>query len=239
MNLNEGDLLSAATAEKIALIERLRAYFDETSRQSLLARSAVKKLDSKMNELQQVTLYNLYSIIWQCLQAQRDMSVVRHLNRELLGNIITQQCAIYQFKLEETKVNLYGEAAEEKFYDGPFLFNVLINRSNEEFGENEEGVQYSQPIEFYFLRDDLTEKKVDLEVGDIILYQEGYYGVQSTNANQYWGGKNPSYPNNSSNGEPNPLNPGLDKFGNNISILASTYYIQSDKVAISPYRERF
>ena len=98
---------------------------------------------------------------------QRDMSVVRHLNRELLGNIITQQCAIYQFKLEETKVNLYGEAAEEKFYDGPFLFNVLINRSNEEFGENEEGVQYSQPIEFYFLRDDLTEKKVDLEVGDI------------------------------------------------------------------------
>ena len=41
------------------------------------------------------------------------------------------------------------------------------------------------------------------------------------------------------NGEPNPLNPGLDKFGNNISILASTYYIQSDKVAISPYRERF
>ena len=30
-----------------------------------------------------------------------------------------------------------------------------------------------------------------LEVGDIILYQEGYYGVQSTVANQYWGGKNP------------------------------------------------
>ena len=86
----------------------------------------------------------------------RDMSLVRNLNRELMGNIITQQCAVYQYKLEETKVNLYGEAAEEKFYDGPFLFNVLINRSNEEFGENEEGVQYSQPIEFYFLRDDLT-----------------------------------------------------------------------------------
>ena len=104
--------------------------------------------------------------------SQRDMSVVRKLNRELMGNIITQQCAVYQYKLEETKVNLYGEASEEKFYNGPFLFNVLINRSNEEFGENEEGVQYSQPIEFYFLRDDLTEKKVDLEVGDIILYQE-------------------------------------------------------------------
>ena len=44
---------------------------------------------------------------------QRDVSLVRHLNRELMGNIITQQCALYQFKLEETKVNIYGEAADE------------------------------------------------------------------------------------------------------------------------------
>tara|TARA_R110000772_G_scaffold159372_3_gene270546 strand:- start:2692 stop:3222 length:531 start_codon:yes stop_codon:yes gene_type:complete len=171
--------------------------------------------------------------------AQRDMSLMRKFNRELMGNIITQQCAIYQFKLEETKVNIYGEAAEEKFYDGPFLFNVLINRSNEEFSEDEEGVQFNQPIEFYFFRDDLLDAEVVPEVGDIILYQEGYYGVQSTVANQYWGGKNPSYPNNDSDGTPNPINPGLDKFGNNLSILVSTYYIPSDRVAISPYKERF
>ena len=158
---------------------------------------------------------------------QRDVSLIRKFNRELMGNIITQQCAIYQFKLEETKVNIYGEAAEEKYYDGPFLFNVLINRSNEAYAEGDEGIQFNQPIEFYFFRDDLVDAKVVPEVGDIILYQEGYYG------------KNPSYPNNDSNGEPNPLNPDLDQFGNNLSILVSTYYIPSDKVAISPYIERF
>ena len=38
----------------------------------------------------------------------RDWSLMRHLNREVMGNIITQQCAIYQFRLEETKVNIYG-----------------------------------------------------------------------------------------------------------------------------------
>ncbi len=169
---------------------------------------------------------------------QRDVSLVRKLNRELMGNIITQQCALYQFKLEETKVNLYGEAAGEKYYNGPFLFNVLINRSNEEFGENEEGIQFNQPIEFYFLRDDLVDADIVPEVGDIILYQTSYYGVQSTISNQYWGGKNPDYPNNDSDGTPNPLNPGLDQFGNNLSILVSTYYIPADKVAISPYLER-
>jgi len=164
---------------------------------------------------------------------QRDVSLVRKLNRELMGNIITQQCALYQFKLEETKVNIYGEAAGSKFYNGPFLFNVLINRSNEEYGEDEEGIQFGQPIDFYFLRDDLVDADVVPEVGDIILYQEGYYGVQSTVANQYFGGKNPDYPNNV-----NPLNPGLEYFGSNLSILISTYYIPADKVAISPYQER-
>ena len=165
---------------------------------------------------------------------QRDMSLVRKLNRELMGNIITQQCSVYQFKLEETKVNLYGEADQEKYYDGPFIFNVLINRTNEQYAENIEGVQFGQPIEFYFFRDDIKDADILIRVGDIILYQESYYGVQSTVANQYWGGKNPSYPNNI-----NPLNPGLENYGNNVSVLVSTYYIPADKVAISPYQERF
>ncbi len=95
---------------------------------------------------------------------QRDVSLIRKFNRELMGNIITQQCAIYQFKLEETKVNIYGEAAEEKYYDGPFLFNVLINRSNEAYAEGDEGIQFNQPIEFYFFRDDLVDAKVVPEV---------------------------------------------------------------------------
>jgi hypothetical protein len=58
-------------------------------------------------------------------------------------------------------------------------------------------------------------------------------------ANQYWSGKNPDYPNNDSDGKPNPLNPNLQLFGTNLSILVSTYYIPADKAAISPYKERF
>jgi hypothetical protein len=38
MTLNQADLLTAATAEKQALIERIRLYFDETSKKSLLER---------------------------------------------------------------------------------------------------------------------------------------------------------------------------------------------------------
>ena len=163
----------------------------------------------------------------------RDVSLIRKLNRELLGNIITQQASFYKYKLQETKVNLYGEAAGVKYYDGPFLFNCLINRADQTYPVSELGVNYQVGITFSFFRDDLVDANVVPEVGDIILYQDAYYGVQSTIINQYFVGKNPDYPNNQ-----NPLNPGLEEFGSNISIICDTYYIPADKVAISPYKER-
>ena len=169
----------------------------------------------------------------------RDVSLIRGLNRELLHDIVTQQAAIYKFKLEETGVNIYGEAAGEKYYDGPFLFNCLINREDQSYGDVDEGIDFSQGISFAFLRADLVDANVLVEVGDIILYQKNYYGVDSTISNQYFVGKNPDYPNNNSDGTLNPLNPGLEEFGANLSVIINTHKIPNDKVNISPYKERF
>jgi len=53
VTLNQSDLISAATSEKQALIERLRAYFDGNSRQSLLERKAAEA-ESLQKELNYV-----------------------------------------------------------------------------------------------------------------------------------------------------------------------------------------
>ena len=53
VTLNHGDLITAATAEKIALIERLRGYLDETSRDKLLERRA-NESDFLQKELNKV-----------------------------------------------------------------------------------------------------------------------------------------------------------------------------------------
>jgi len=58
VTLNQGDLITAATAEKNALVERLRAYFDETSRSSLLERKATEN-DFLQQELNKVP-YTIY-----------------------------------------------------------------------------------------------------------------------------------------------------------------------------------
>ena len=177
--------------------------------------------------------------------AKRDISLFRHINRELMGDIITQQCSFYKYKLEETKVNIYGEAAEEKYYMGPVLLNCILERTDQEFPETDLGTDFSWGATFRFLRDDLLDKNKDFnidtalygadlvpEVGDIILYQDGYYEVDNVSSNQYFVGKNPDYPN-----DVNPLNPGLEDFGSSISIICETHYVPADKAGIS--RERF
>ncbi len=58
VTLNQGDLITAATAEKTSLLERLRAYFDDTSRKALLERRA-QETEFKQSELQQVP-YTIY-----------------------------------------------------------------------------------------------------------------------------------------------------------------------------------
>ena len=58
VTLNQSDLISAATAEKTALIERLRGYFDETSRDKLLERRSLEG-DYLQKELNKVP-YTIY-----------------------------------------------------------------------------------------------------------------------------------------------------------------------------------
>jgi len=55
VSLNQGDLISAATAEKDALVTRLREYFDSTSRQALLERRAAETT-ARQSELSQVPM---------------------------------------------------------------------------------------------------------------------------------------------------------------------------------------
>jgi hypothetical protein len=55
MTLNQSDLLAAATAEKVALVERLRGYFDETSKKALLERRS-QESDFRRQEISNVPM---------------------------------------------------------------------------------------------------------------------------------------------------------------------------------------
>jgi hypothetical protein len=184
----------------------------------------------------------------------RDISMFRYVNRELMGNIISQQAAFYKLRLSQTNFNMYGEAAEAKFYDGPILLYTLIDLPDQEWSTDDLGVNFNWKPTFRFLRDDLLDKLKDFnedtiyganlvpQPGDIILYETAYYEVTATNAAQYFVGKDPDYPNSPQPSNPagatyplpSPLwNPGLDEFGYNVSIICQTTYVPADKVGIT------
>ena len=152
----------------------------------------------------------------------RDISMFRGISRELMWDIIVQECALYKFRLEETNVNIYGEAAEEKYYEAPMLLNVLIDRQDQNFPESDLGVDFTGGRTFRFLRDDLTGVKsngsgkigvIVPQVGDIIWYENGYYEIYKLINNQLFVGKDPEYPNQDDNGYNAMGNSDLANFG--------------------------
>ena len=163
--------------------------------------------------------------------SSRDVSLVRHLNRELLWDFISQECAYYQFNYDETKVNMYGEASGAKYYREPVLLNMLVERGDVSSPVDDFGVGYDRSMVYRFLRDDLVDSNVVPKVGDIIMWYEGYWEIDNVNDNQLFVGKDPDYPYNE-----NPLNPGLENFGTNLSIICTAHYVPADKAQIT--RER-
>ena len=87
---------------------------------------------------------------------QRDISMFRHVSRELLGDIITQQVGYYILKLDQSTTNMYGEALE-KYYNGPLLLNCLITRGDQQWGIKDLGPDVDRELGFAFLRDDLID----------------------------------------------------------------------------------
>ena len=175
--------------------------------------------------------------------AKRDISLFRHINRELIGNIISQECVYYKFKTDETKVNLYGEAAGAKYYYSGVILSCLIDQQPQSYPDDELGVRYYRNVDFRFLRDDLLQRNLDFnkdfdqgdyfgadlvpQVGDIIFYYGGYYEVDDIISNQFFMGKDPDYTYNE-----NPINPGLENFGSDLSVICKTHYTPVNKVQL-------
>lgn len=121
---------------------------------------------------------------------RRDISFMRSMNRELINKWIQQDCGIYKLALDETEANLYGEA-DGKVYYRPVKCHALISRDDPAYTGDVYGQDYTGTAIFSFLRDDL--KKVDLvpEVGDVVVWDNEYYELDSYVENQYFVGKNP------------------------------------------------
>lgn len=154
----------------------------------------------------------------------RDISLFRHINKELINNIIQQSVGYYKIVLDRTESNLYGESLT-KTYNDPILVNCLIERTPQTWTETEFGADVTQDITVRFLRDILVDIQLVPEVGDVMLWQENYYEISGTVENQLFVGKDPSY-----------AYDDTTDFGSSISIIVNAQYIRPEKLGLKQER---
>jgi hypothetical protein len=166
---------------------------------------------------------------------QRDISLIRHINRELLRNIISQQVIYYKCDILQTKVNIYGETTGDRVYREPMQLYALIERPENTAPIEEGMVNFAWPRVIRFLRDDLVDIELVPEIGDIVMWSEGYWEIDNVRNNQLFVGKDPDYPYQDSTGE-NTMEPELQKFGYAVSIICEAHYVPSDRINIRKNR---
>ena len=161
----------------------------------------------------------------------RDISMFRFVNRELMHKIISQQVVFYKYNSTTTKVNMYGEAASGRNFADPVILFALIETTNFVNPTSDFGADFKWDIEYRFLRDDLVDANVYPELGDIIMFQNGYWEIDNVSTAQFFVGKDPEYPYLDGAGN-NPYEEDLGEFGYSVSVICKAHYTPSDKINI-------
>lgn len=155
----------------------------------------------------------------------RDISLFRTMNKELINDIIQTEVGFHKFVLQDSETNVYGES-ENKVYYEPMLISCLINREDQSWNETDFGPDSTQQMVFSFLRASLVEKNLVPEIGDIVLYNNDYFEFNSIIENQFFAGKNPDY----------SMNEDTDNFGVSLSIVCRGSKSRIEQLKTVPFR---
>jgi hypothetical protein len=156
----------------------------------------------------------------------RDISLFHNLSGELINDIIQTEVAYYKFALEQTTVNVYGEAPGKNYFE-PMKIACLIERQDQSWSSDDFGSDVGQSINFKFLKDELKNINLVPEVGDLLLFRNNFYEVDSKIENQLIMGKDPDY----------AIATETTDFGDSFSILINTHISRVEKLNLIPLRE--
>jgi hypothetical protein len=156
----------------------------------------------------------------------RDISLFHNLNKELINDIIQTEVAYYKFALEQTKVNVYGEAPGKNFFE-PLKIACLINKEDQAWSSDQFGSDVNQAINFRFLKEELRNINLIPEVGDLLLFKNNFYEVDAKVENQLILGRDPDY----------AISTETIDFGDSFSILINTHISRVEKLNLIPLRE--
>jgi len=121
--------------------------------------------------------------------SKRDSGFLLGINKEIIHGFSSVEVAVYKINMLETKINIYDEGVNKRYYNPVRLFSQV--RIEEKSIEGDDQLTYSKPATFGFLIHDLKSADIIIEEGDVIEYDEGYYTVDQVSEMNSWSGRNP------------------------------------------------
>ena len=156
----------------------------------------------------------------------RDVSLFHNLNKELINDIIQTEVAYYKFALEQTKVNVYGEAPGKQYFE-PLKIACLIDKQDQSWSSDAFGSDINQIIGFRFLKKELQDINLVPEIGDLLLFKNNFYEIDERVENQFILGRDPDY----------AISTETTDFGKSFSILLNAHISRVEKLNLIPLRE--
>lgn len=155
----------------------------------------------------------------------RDASLMRRLNREMMQRILSIEVSVYKIALSETIQNIYGETSDKQYYSPVRMF-CIVQRDDTSATTNELGeLDVEKTVSFGFLRDDLSDIGLVVEMSDIIGWDGGYYHVDNVKTSNYWWNRNPDTLTGYQEGE-------YGEFGYAISIIVESHRTSMSSINI-------
>ena len=154
--------------------------------------------------------------------SSRDFNLMTKLSRELIKDVVEQEVLYHKISLEDTDVNLYGEAMQKSYFNAVKL-NCLITRGDQVIDIQEFGPDLGREASFAFVRQDLVDASVVAEVGDILEWHNDFYEVDTVRENQLFVGRDSGY----------NLASYANNFGSSVSIIVDCHLTRADRVGIS------
>jgi hypothetical protein len=161
--------------------------------------------------------------------SDRDMSLFRRVNREIINRIIDTEVLLYKLNLERTDTNLYGESDRKTYYQ-PTRMHCLIMRDSRTSSGDDYGIDTQRTATFAFFKPDLIEKNIIVQVGDILHWDGEYYELDNqNNAQDYIAGKEENTDLGVTTGE-------RGIFGMDISVIFEGHATRMNSINIEPVR---
>ena len=155
----------------------------------------------------------------------RDISLFNKISKELINDIIQTEVGYYKFALERTTSNVYGESMGKMFYE-PVRIACLMNKEDQTWSSDDFGSDVDQIFDFRFLKQELRDINLIPEIGDILLFKNNFYEIDSKVENQLIMGKDPDY----------AISTGTTDFGSSHSIILTGHLSRVEKLNLIPLR---